>query len=136
MNTNMTGFRGFSKMFGILVLWTKVASALEGLKRDALKDTLLESGVVIHQANSIHGVTECLCLTKVFQGNTIWLCEISEFIRVVFLKGSCIAGFGLVDNVQLCAKSTCNIQSPSTQWIPQRPSNQTSMFYYITKLTL
>ena len=31
MNTNMTGFGWFSKSFCILVLWTKVASALEGL---------------------------------------------------------------------------------------------------------
>ena len=31
MNTNMTGFRWFSKIF-ILVLWTKVALALERLK--------------------------------------------------------------------------------------------------------
>ena len=30
MNTNMTGFRGFSKIFFVLVLWSKVASALEG----------------------------------------------------------------------------------------------------------
>ena len=37
MNTNMTGFRCFSKNLCTLVLWTKVASALEGLmlfKRD------------------------------------------------------------------------------------------------------
>ena len=31
MNTNMTGFWWFSKNLGILVLWTKVALALEGL---------------------------------------------------------------------------------------------------------
>ena len=31
MNTNMTGFRWFSENLCILVLWTKVASALEGL---------------------------------------------------------------------------------------------------------
>ena len=31
MNTNMTGFRWFSKNLCILVLWMKVASALEGL---------------------------------------------------------------------------------------------------------
>ena len=31
MNTNMAGLRWFSKLCG-LVLWTKVASALEGLK--------------------------------------------------------------------------------------------------------
>ena len=31
MNTNMTGFRRFSKVFALLVIWTKVASALEGL---------------------------------------------------------------------------------------------------------
>ena len=31
MNTNMTGFRVFIKIVCILVLWTKVASALEGL---------------------------------------------------------------------------------------------------------
>ena len=30
MNTNMTGFRCFSKIF-VFVLWTNVASALEGL---------------------------------------------------------------------------------------------------------
>ena len=31
MNTNKTGFQWFSKIFSILVLWTKIASALEGL---------------------------------------------------------------------------------------------------------
>ena len=31
MNTNMTGFRYFSKNLCIIVLWMKVASALEGL---------------------------------------------------------------------------------------------------------
>ena len=31
MNTNMTGFRWFPKNLCVLVLWTKVASALEGL---------------------------------------------------------------------------------------------------------
>ena len=31
MNTNMTGFRWFSKNSCVLVLWTNVASALEGL---------------------------------------------------------------------------------------------------------
>ena len=31
MNTNMIGFRWFSKNLCILVLWMKVASALEGL---------------------------------------------------------------------------------------------------------
>ena len=32
MNTNMTWFRWFSKIFAILVLWTNVATALEGFK--------------------------------------------------------------------------------------------------------
>ena len=32
MNTNTTGFRWFSKNLCILVLWTKVASVLEGLR--------------------------------------------------------------------------------------------------------
>ena len=32
MNTNMTGLRRFSKRLCVLVLWTKVTSALEGLK--------------------------------------------------------------------------------------------------------
>ena len=31
MNTNITGFRWFSKIFASLSFWTKVASALEGL---------------------------------------------------------------------------------------------------------
>ena len=31
MNTNMTGFRWFSNMFRVLVLLTKVASALDSL---------------------------------------------------------------------------------------------------------
>ena len=31
MNTNMTGFRWFSKNLGVFVLWMKDASALEGL---------------------------------------------------------------------------------------------------------
>ena len=33
MNTNMTGFRWFSKKLNVLVLWMKVASALEGLTK-------------------------------------------------------------------------------------------------------
>ena len=33
MNTNMTGFIWFSKEMCILVIWTKVASALEGLRK-------------------------------------------------------------------------------------------------------
>ena len=33
MNTNMAGFRWFSKNLGILMLWMKVASALEGLRQ-------------------------------------------------------------------------------------------------------
>ena len=32
MNTNMAGFTWFSKDLCILVLWTEVASALEGLR--------------------------------------------------------------------------------------------------------
>ena len=36
MNTNMTGFRYFSKLFAFHVLWTKVDSALEGLNKDFL----------------------------------------------------------------------------------------------------
>ena len=32
MNTNMTVFRWFSKNLNVLVLWTKVASAMEGLR--------------------------------------------------------------------------------------------------------
>ena len=31
MNTNMTDFRCFSKIFASVMLWTKIASALEGL---------------------------------------------------------------------------------------------------------
>ena len=33
MNTNMKGFRWFSKIFAIIVLQRKVASALEGLNK-------------------------------------------------------------------------------------------------------
>ena len=33
MNTNMTGFRWFSKFFCVLVLWSKVASAFGGVKQ-------------------------------------------------------------------------------------------------------
>ena len=40
MNTNMTGFRCFSKIF---VLWTKVASALEGLRFSVTYQLLLQS---------------------------------------------------------------------------------------------
>ena len=36
MNTNMTGFRWFSKVIASYVLWTKVASALKGLKHGTL----------------------------------------------------------------------------------------------------
>ena len=32
MNSNMTGFRWFSIFFFVIVLWMKVASALEGLR--------------------------------------------------------------------------------------------------------
>ena len=32
LDTNMTGFKWFSKDFCIFVLWAKVASALEGLR--------------------------------------------------------------------------------------------------------
>ena len=35
MNTNMTGFRWFPKIFAILVHLSKVALALEGLKADS-----------------------------------------------------------------------------------------------------
>ena len=35
MNTNMAGFRWFSKLKCILVLWKKVAAALEGLNQAA-----------------------------------------------------------------------------------------------------
>ena len=37
MNTNMTGFRCFLKNLCIPVLWTKVASALEGLTKHPCK---------------------------------------------------------------------------------------------------
>ena len=40
MNTNITGFRWCSKVFCVLVLWTKVASALEGLIVKGLKPCL------------------------------------------------------------------------------------------------
>ena len=33
MNTNMTGFRRFSKIFFIFVLWAKLASVLKGLNK-------------------------------------------------------------------------------------------------------
>ena len=45
MNTNMTGFRWFSKNICILVLWTKVASALEGLKLTLLCKIIHQSVV-------------------------------------------------------------------------------------------
>ena len=37
MNTNMTGFRWFSKNLCVLVLWAKVISALEGLSGLSLR---------------------------------------------------------------------------------------------------
>ena len=42
MNTNMIGFRCFSKLF-VLVLWTKVALAFERLKKNALQVGVLRS---------------------------------------------------------------------------------------------
>ena len=49
MNTNMTEFRYFSKNLCVLVLWTKVASALEGagVDKDQLSvgNTLILTGV-------------------------------------------------------------------------------------------
>ena len=42
MNTNITGFRWFSKSFCVLVLWTKVVSALEGLLKS--KRVLFDKG--------------------------------------------------------------------------------------------
>ena len=48
MNTNMTGLTWFSKFF-IFVLWTKVASALEGLssmnKPNGCQDVVLNLGL-------------------------------------------------------------------------------------------
>ena len=44
MNTNMTGFRWISKIFAkvcVLVLWTKVASALEGLRYCIITEILI-----------------------------------------------------------------------------------------------
>ena len=43
MNTNMSGFRWFFKNLCILVLWTKVASALEGLNINEIVRLLLEA---------------------------------------------------------------------------------------------
>ena len=40
MNTNMTGLRWFFINLCVFVLWTKVASALEGLKPNTCKRTL------------------------------------------------------------------------------------------------
>ena len=37
MDTKMAGFRTFFKNLRVLVLWTKVASALEGLNHEALQ---------------------------------------------------------------------------------------------------
>ena len=39
MNTNMTGFRWFSKLFTFFLQWTKVASAGKGLRASALECT-------------------------------------------------------------------------------------------------
>ena len=40
MNTNMIGFRWFFRKLCILVLWTKLASALEGLTHSCLEISL------------------------------------------------------------------------------------------------
>ena len=63
MNTNMTGFRLFSKNLCILVLWAKEASALEGLK-----DRCLE-------------FTGFLFLIQIFSQSCIFLKDITEIIR-------------------------------------------------------
>ena len=39
MHTNMTGFKWFSKIF-VLVLWTKVVAALEGLRSPPLAEVV------------------------------------------------------------------------------------------------
>ena len=50
MNTNMTGFRWFSKIFGnfIPVLWMKIASALEGhFEQNKQKDVKFSLFIVV-----------------------------------------------------------------------------------------
>ena len=48
MNTNMTGFRWFSKHLSVLVLWTNVASALEGLKWPGRQATIKAVGLLYY----------------------------------------------------------------------------------------
>ena len=44
MNTNMTGFRWFSKTIWVLALWTKVASELKGLSVNRLRGLSGQTG--------------------------------------------------------------------------------------------
>ena len=68
MNTNITGFKWFSKI--IRVLWTKVASALEGL---------------IQNVWNIHGINLSLCQSDdTFENNSG-----SNHKLEKYLKGSC-----------------------------------------------
>ena len=50
MNTNMTGFRWFTKGLGTLVLWIKVASALKGLKIHLITAFLIINSLVLKTA--------------------------------------------------------------------------------------
>ena len=59
-NTNMTGFRWFSKNLCVLELWTRVASALEGLRKE------LESKIF---SNEYIMEDQCTC-TEIIQN---WL---------------------------------------------------------------
>ena len=70
MNTNMTGFGLFSKNLCSLVLWTKVASALE-----RLSTSILPIGVVFLQPKG-------LILFLIWSSFSICCVEICNFINV------------------------------------------------------
>ena len=50
MNTNMTGFRWFLKIFASMCFWAKVASALEGLRIGSKKHHIIckENILILH----------------------------------------------------------------------------------------
>ena len=58
MDTNMTGFKRFSKIFAVFVLWTKVATALKGL---ILYTRLVGYGVCCAKRNGSVYVPSMLC---------------------------------------------------------------------------
>ena len=97
MNANMTGFRWFSKNLCILVLWTEVALALEGLRPWWYYNNSFLSGAWTYVLIS--------CLQSIFLRN-IWLWNLLSMLRLtiplkifkkisLYIKLSSILGCGV-----------------------------------------